>query len=408
MLFTRRAYIKNVSRRHCKAALPLYLQDKVGCIALIRNHTSMLSYIKWGIKLLLLTGIFPLAGCGSGYKKEKGRITFNGKEITDKNFIVLNDVFAKDSLHAYYKEKSIEGADAASFEAIDMSYAKDKNRVYYCDEYREGQNYYLTSRQVIRVVEKALPASFAAIEAGYAKDNMHGFSKGMAFTVKDITTLKGIDRYFAKDDRQVYFNCRPVAGSDGKTFSVININYAKDTLHIYYYGHPGEAEPGIYVLPCNRAGFEILDYPYSKDNVAVFYGNLKINGADAASFTVLQHGFSKDRNAVYFETKKIKGADATSFEVFKENDNFAEDYYYSKDGNCIFWKDKKLSGAAVADFIVLGHGYGRDGKNVFYETGIIKNADVKSFKVYPHDFGNADAEDVNNKYHSGKKAGQEE
>ena len=361
----------------------------------------MLKFIKWIVKtILILTGILPFMKCGSGYKEQNGKVYFNGKEITDKNFVVLNDAFAKDSLYAYYKEKSIAGADIASFKALNEQYAKDKNKVYYCDEYREGQNYYLTKRQTVTVVEKALPASFTMIEAGYAKDSLHGFYGGVLFTVKDITTLKGIDSRLAKDDALVYFNCKPVAGSNGKSFEVINNNYAKDSLHIYYYG---EEKWGVYVLPCNKASFKVLEYPYSKDNTAVFYEHQQVNGADVPTFTVLKHGFSKDKNTVYLQTKKIAGADAASFEVYKENDELNQDFYYTKDKNTVFWRDKKVIEADVASFKVLGNGYGSDGKNVFYKSGIIKNADPKTFKVYPHDFGDADAEDAKSKYHSGKK-----
>jgi DNA-binding helix-hairpin-helix protein with protein kinase domain len=46
--------------------------------------------------LLTLTGIFSLFKCSSGYNEKEGKITFNGEEITAKNFVVLNEVFAKD------------------------------------------------------------------------------------------------------------------------------------------------------------------------------------------------------------------------------------------------------------------------------------------------------------------------
>ena len=104
--------------------------------------------MKWCVKMILvITGIIPLARCGSGYNKKDGKITFNGKEITDKNFVVLSEEFAKDSTTAYYKEYPLSGAEVASFVAVDEHYAKDKKKVYYCDEYREGQNYYLTKKQ---------------------------------------------------------------------------------------------------------------------------------------------------------------------------------------------------------------------------------------------------------------------
>ncbi|MEO6722391.1 MAG: hypothetical protein ABIN67_18630, partial [Ferruginibacter sp.] len=74
----------------------------------------MFKLIKWCIKtILILTGIMPLFRCSSGYRQKDGKITFNGKEITDKNFIVLNEAFAKDSTTAYYKDRSFDYADVA-------------------------------------------------------------------------------------------------------------------------------------------------------------------------------------------------------------------------------------------------------------------------------------------------------
>jgi hypothetical protein len=60
--------------------------------------------------LLALTGIFSLFKCSSGYKEKDGEITFNGKEITAKNFVVLNEVFAKAESIANYKKYSIRPA----------------------------------------------------------------------------------------------------------------------------------------------------------------------------------------------------------------------------------------------------------------------------------------------------------
>jgi hypothetical protein len=291
----------------------------------------MLKFIKWLIKtMLLLTGILPFVKCSSGYREKDGKIFFNGKEITNKSFIVLNDVFGKDSTTAYYKNYPFSYADVATFQAVDDHYAKDKNKVYYCDEYREGQNYYLTKRQTIDEVKNAQPASFTGIGYGYAKDSLHAYFEGIAFKVKDISTLKSINPYFAKDDVQAYLNQKPIAGSDGKTFEITDNNYAKDTAHIYYYGYTGEKNYDIGVVPCNRQSFVILDYPYAKDNAAIFFAGKKINGVDEATFKMLGHAYSKDKQAVYIETKKIAGADAASFEVFKENDSFIDEQLLHK------------------------------------------------------------------------------
>lgn len=365
----------------------------------------MFRIIKWLFKtLLVLTGIMSFIKCGSsGYKKKDGKVYFNGKEITDKSFVVLNDAFAKDSATAYFKNYPVSSADVATFEAVDENYAKDKNKVYYCDEYREGQNYYLTKRQTVDVIEDAQPASFVSLEYGYAKDNKNAYFEGITFKVKDVASLKSINRYFAKDDVHAYLNQKAIDGSDGKSFEVTDDSYAKDAGHIYFYGYPGDKNHNVVVIPCNRETFSILDYTYSKDNNSVFFEGKKMDGVDAATFVLLSHRYSKDKDAVYTETKKINGADAATFEVYKENDEFSDEVRYTKDKSTVYFGDKPLKGVPVSSFKPLGSFYGTDGKHIYFKTGILTGADPATFNVFPHDVGNADAEDGKNKYHEGEK-----
>lgn len=364
----------------------------------------MFRLIKWVIKtILVLTGILPFSRCSSGYKDHDGKVAFDGREITDKNFIILSDEFAKDSTTVYYKESSITDADVATFQAIDANYSKDKNHVYFCDYYREGQNYYLTKKNVIKKVAEALPTSFVGLEWGYAKDSKQAFFQGMPFKVKDVESLKSLTTYLVKDDVQAYYSCKPVVGSDGKSFELINNAYAKDKNHIYLYGNVNEIISTPIILPCDIATFEALEYPYSKDKASVFYADKKLIGMDAATFELLGSSYSKSKEVVYFTNLKIVGADVASFNIFKENEEFIQDIEYAKDKNSIFCADKKLSQANVSTFKVLGQNYGSDNQHVFYKTKIVKGAEPNSFKVYPHDVGNADSDDVKNKYHQGIK-----
>lgn len=368
------------------------------------NLAVMFKIIRWSVKtVLLLTGILPLLRCSSGYREKDGKVTFNGRQITDKYFVVLNNAFAKDSTTAWYKERSVSEADVTTFVAIDEHYAKDKNNVYYCDEYREGQHYYLTKRQVIAKIKKALPSSFAGLKYGYAKDGERAYFEGVAFAVKDVATFISIDPHFTKDDLQAYLNCKPIAGSNGKTFELMADNFAKDTANIYYYGYTGEGQHNICALPCDRQSFEILDYRYSKDKAHVFFLGFTVKDADGATFKILGSGYSKDKAAVYFEAKQVAGANGATFEVYKENESYGQDVVYAKDNLAVYVDDKKIMDADVAAFKVLGENYGSDNKHVFYKTTIVKDAATAGFRVYPHDVGNADAEDLLNKYHEGKK-----
>jgi hypothetical protein len=213
-----------------------------------------------------------------------------------------------------------------------------------------------------------------------------------------------IDGRFLKDNYQVYFEKAAVKNADVNSFRILNGNYASDTARVYYYGFHNEVNNGIHEIRCNRATFTQLEYPYSKDNAAVFYVYTKISGSDAASFSVLGNGYSKDKNHVYIEDKILKGADAASFTTFSQEESL-EDVNYTKDNTHVFYKDKMVNGANIGSFKVLGLGYATDGKHVYFHTIIVKNADPATFKVYQHGFGDADAEDAKHKYGEGVRVG---
>ena len=377
----------------------------------MKDNSIMIFFkiIRWALKMVLVIfGVIPISRCSSGYSNKNGKVTFNGKEITDKSFIVLNDAFAKDSSTVYYKESPFSYADIATFEALDEHYAKDKNKAYYCDEYRQGQNYYLTKKQTIVTVQDAVPAFFVSIKEDYAKDNERGYFKGVGFNVKDVATLSVLQGQFVKDKYHVYYQQRPVKAADANSFRVLNICYARDTARVYYYGYHNDVYNGINEIPCNAAFFSILEYPYSKDNVSAFYIYTKINGADANSFTIVGNDFSKDKSNVYFRLKVLKGADAATFMTVAQDENSLDELHYAKDKNHIYWKDKILGELDGAAFKALGLGYATDGKHIYFHAGIVKNADPGTFKIYDSGQGDADAEDINHKFLEGKKVVVEE
>lgn len=370
------------------------------------NLIIFFKIIKWAIKtVLIIFGIVPLSRCSSGYKEKDGKITFNGKEITDKNYIVLNDQFAKNDSGAYYKEYSIHDVDVKTFIALGNHYAKDNNIVYYCDEEREGQNYYLTKHSVIIKIRDAHSASFVILGdgyAGYAKDNKRGYIKGVGFPVKDAATLTIIDGEFVKDKYQVYYRQAPVKGADVNSFRSLNICYARDTNHIYFYGYHDKANNGIHEISCNNATFSPLEYPYAKDDESAFYVYTKIAGSDGGSFLVVGNDFSKDKKHVYFKTNILNGADAASFMIIPQEESL-DDINYAKDKDHIFYNDKMFGQVEMVSFKVLGFGYSTDGRHIYFHTSIVKNADPATFKVNDIRYGDTDAEDSDSKFLEGKK-----
>ncbi|MEO6039954.1 MAG: DKNYY domain-containing protein [Saprospiraceae bacterium] len=355
--------------------------------------------------VLMLTGVISVSRCGgSGYHADGDKVFFNGEEVS-KDLKVLSDEFAKDDSAAYFKRYEIPGADVATFTAVDKHYGKDKNTVYYCDEYREGVNYYLTKRSNIIAVKNAQPAAFVSLGdgySGYAKDNRQAYFQGLGFAVEDVASLEILEGYFLKDKQRVYYGQLPVKGSDPASFRILNDHYAQDTAQVYYYTYPKEG--GLGLLPADSRSFSLLEYPYSKDASTIFYVNAKMKGVDAATFAVLGNNYSKDRQAVFFENKPIAGADPASFVVLPGYENTTQESYFARDDRALFWKDKKIAGADPATFEALDFGYSMDRSHVFHHTALVKDADPGSFKVYPHGVGNADAEDKNRTYSAGKKA----
>jgi hypothetical protein len=370
------------------------------------NITIIFKIVKWVFKsVFVILGILPFSRCGSGYKEKDGKVFFNGKEITDKSFVILNNEFAKSDSAVYYKSYSISDADRETFVPLDAHYAKDKNVAYYCDEEREGQNYYLTKHSVIVKIKDVHSESFKIMGKGYesfAKDNKQGYLKGVSFPVKDVATLEIIDGQFLKDKYQVYFQQRPIENADVDSFRILNEAYAKDTARVYYFGYHDETNNGIHEIPCKTNSFSLLEYPYSKDETSVFYIFSKINEADTKSFSVVGNGFSKDKHHVYFETKILQGADAESFIIIPHEESLDE-FNFTKDKNHIFYQDKMMNVKDINEFKVIGLEYSTDVHHVYHRTNIVKNADPKTFKVYEHGYGDEDAEDAKSKFLAGKK-----
>ncbi len=183
----------------------------------------------------------------------------------------------------YYYSTLIAEADADTFQVLSPHYAKDRNRVYHCDTYRESQDYFTTKKSRVTVLERADASSFRPLEHGYARDRAQVYFEGVAFPVKDIETFQLIDYAFARDRASGYYHQRPVPGSDGATFAPLDDHYSKDAKNVFYsFLEPAPGEP--------------------------LRKHVRIAGADAASFVVLDptaEPDAKDRNHTYRKGKRV-------------------------------------------------------------------------------------------------------
>jgi len=180
----------------------------------------------------VLIGIFILANLGMAeyiktnnevyYKYAEGKdFQFKVKNVDLGTFKVLNDKYAKDVKNVYFSgNKSFEDVDAGTFEVLPEDYSKDKNNVY------SPENGW------IQRVNGANPK-----------------------------TIKVLNQFYLKDDKNVFFNDEKILGADANSFIALDKEngYAKDKNSVYYFGQKVEG--------ANAKTFEvILDGEYSKDD----------------------------------------------------------------------------------------------------------------------------------------------
>ena len=326
----------------------------------------------------VLIGIFLLANLGMAeyiktnnevyYKYAEGKdFQFKVENVDLGTFKVLNDKYAKDVKNVYFSgNKSFEDVDAGTFEVLPADYSKDKNNVY------SPENGW------IQRVNGANPK-----------------------------TIKVLNQFYLKDDKNVFFNDEKILGADANSFIALDKEngYAKDKNSVYYFGQKVEG--------ANAKTFEVIsDGEYSKDDKNVYASGEVIKGADPETFREFpETSYSRDKNNLYYyfgEDKFLGKIDENKFE-------FLDDFII-RNGNEIYFYGKKLklkdakkfkliknTGIMTTSKIIV---YGKNDENVYVVTPddapgnirIIENADKDTFEVMEN---NRYSKDKNNIYYLG-------
>ena len=326
----------------------------------------------------VLVGIFLLANLGMAeyiktdnevyYKYAEGKdFQFKVKNVDLGTFKVLNDKYAKDVKNVYFSgNKSFEDVDAGTFEVLPEDYSKDKNNVY------SPENGW------IQRVNSANPK-----------------------------TIKVLNQFYLKDDKNVFFNDEKILGADANSFIALDKEngYAKDKNSVYYFGQKVEG--------ANAKTFEVIsDGEYSKDDKNVYASGEVIKGADPKTFREFpETSYSRDKNNLYY----YFGEDKFLGKIFENNFEFLDDFII-RNGNEIYFYGKKLklkdakkfkliknTGIMTTSKIIV---YGKNDENVYVVTPddapgnirIIENADKDTFEVMEN---NRYSKDKNNIYYLG-------
>jgi hypothetical protein len=260
-----------------------------------------------------------LLGCASRepYQQRNGVWHFEGQAMRLKpgeRLTLLQGAYAKTDVHGYYRGVALETSDGRGFESLSEHYAKDRERVYYCDAYREGQDYFSSQRTRIKVLE-ADPKSFRFLADGYARDAKNVFFEGRSFPVKDVNSFELLKDGFARDHLTGYYHQTPIPGSDGGSFAVLGNHYSRDRTHVFYSSFDLNHSP-VVIRSARLEGalvdsFTVLEDGYAKDDKRSYHAGKPL--ANAVTFEVLSLRYAKTNRQVFYEGKPIPGADAASF-----------------------------------------------------------------------------------------------
>jgi hypothetical protein len=197
-----------------------------------------------------------------------------------ENFETINYDWSKDDKLYFYSYQAVE-VDYASFEILNESSSRDKDKVYL-----HQKNGIIASTIDV--------ASVRAIDGHYIadKDNLYSFERWeedseKAFTtipLQDYKTIKVLEHDYLLVDDRVYFNNMLVPMADRATFKLWNDTY------------------------------------YGVDKNHVYYCKMPIEGADLETFHVFTYqAYAKDKNNAYFAGKAMEGVDLESFGPKEEN-----------------------------------------------------------------------------------------
>lgn len=235
---------------------------------------------------------------------------------------------------------------------------------------RDGKVYYLNALPGKAFdIDGADAASFQAVDATYARDKWAVYFEGHPIAGADASSFAVLDRPgFAKDRHHVYQLDRPIS-DDPAHFELLDDSLSKDSATVYWSNGS--------VLSNDPAHFAIISntdhYLFTKDARTVHVNGNPIAGADPATFRALAGAYAQDRQRIYYFTESVADADAASFRAL--------DGPYALDARRAYWMGKAIEGANPATFRVLNAAFecSADASHAYYRQSVIADADPHTF-----------------------------
>lgn len=208
-----------------------------------------------------------------------------------------------------YLDQPIRGADAASFEVLSDTWARDRKHVY----------------DVGRKITKADPKTFVVLNRVYARDSQHVYAS-LAGVLKgaDVESFEILDSGFLRPSEAVRRKNAVLGGFRQEA------GFARDRAQVFHYAK-GFGKPCV-LRGADVASFQVLTNGYAKDKKHVYFEKWRLKKSDPATFEQIGSFWGRDARQVYYGNLTMRGADPDSFEIVDEAE------YVSRDRNGHFYQ----------------------------------------------------------------------
>ena len=224
----------------------------VGFGDIAKNLGDYYSIVKGNVyyKNKILEGVNPKTAelIGFSLLKDDKNVYYMGEKIKDvkiKNFEKLGKNYWKNENKIYYRDKKIENADIMSFKVLNEDFAKDKNNVYIGN----------SSIGLWKLDKIENPETFEFLSDTINTDSFYGKDKynvyyvnriflssfgtytWIGFKVEGINKdkVEVLNKWFIKDDKNIYFKGKILEDVDYNTFEVLPNGDGKDKNRSYEY-----------------------------------------------------------------------------------------------------------------------------------------------------------------------------
>lgn len=258
--------------------------------------------VRWKTPCLEFVAVLAvsMAGC-DGFKKNVARQIVAAARATrvDRGFRVADGrvLFIDSNAGEGTIKRVVAEADVKTFRACEQPanafalFAVDHKRVFMAEVYH------------VVVLADADPATFEVLTpmGRYARDVNRVYYLGVAIEGADPASFKVVQSPFGRDGHRAYVGTIPIPVRDIATWTPLERGTAQRPWR------------QVDDQKSSQPHTELTGGGWSKDSMQVYWGELPIEGADAATFETCGRFYAKDHRHVYHAGAVVAGAEPATF-----------------------------------------------------------------------------------------------